>query len=330
MAQALAATGQGSRTQAGSGNIQVGDTDANGDSPMTYTPPPAIGWSPPGTPLEDYFALDAMSSSRLKRLARSPAHYRYREDHPKPDTDATRFGSAVHTAVLELDRYDREYAILPEKCEEPLKSGKACSYNAKVSRDGTGYCGRHDPRKGEPVGKQLTEAEEARVHDICSALIDHPTAFGLLWEMPGQIERTGVFRDPEAGVLCKCRPDRVVDVEGEGRFCVDLKTARNASPRAFSRAITDYGYHVQAAFYRRGLAALGVTCSASVLVAVESDPPHGVGCYLLDEDDLARADEEISGLLAEYQRCRLTDNWPAYSGELVPVRLPEWAFQQER
>ena len=38
-------------------------------------------------PFSDYLALDRLSSSGLKQLARSPAHFRYASAHPSPSRD---------------------------------------------------------------------------------------------------------------------------------------------------------------------------------------------------------------------------------------------------
>ena len=57
----------------------------------------------------DYHAHPAISKSGLDLISRSPAHYRYRA--PKEPSRAMEIGTAIHTALLEPDRYAAEYVI---------------------------------------------------------------------------------------------------------------------------------------------------------------------------------------------------------------------------
>ena len=284
---------------------------------------PAEGWH--DLPLADYLAVPAMSSSGLRAFRRSPAHYRYARQHPLTETPAMHFGTAVHTAVLEPDLFTA-YVTLG-RCSATLKSGKDCSYAAKVDRVGLQFCGRHDDPDMGPANLTLTHDAMDRVQAIGAAVRAHPLADGLLTANEGTIERSGIFEDPETGVLCKFRPDRVTTACAR-TILVDLKTCRDAGPR-FWRTIAERGYAHQAALYRRGLAKLGTACEAAVIIAVESEPPHGVGCYLLDEDDLARAHADITELLADYRECAEADEWLGYPVELHEGRVPEWGFAHE-
>jgi recombination protein RecT len=54
----------------------------------------------------------------------------------------------------------------------------------------------------------------------------------------------------------------------------------------------------QAAHYLRGLAAAGTPVEGFGFIAIESDAPHAVGVYMLDDGDLIEADEELTDLLS--------------------------------
>ena len=277
--------------------------------------------------LRDYLKIPALSSSGLKSFRRSPAHHRHDLDNPRPETDALRVGTAIHTAILEPG-FMEEYVVL-EGCSGRYASGKKagqrCINNAKIARGKKGFCGTHDPKKGTPSDAlPLSLQEYGRVCGARDAVRFHPTAAGMLLAHDGRIERTGVFLD-DSGVWGRFRPDRLVKANGV-RIHADLKSTRDASPKAFERSIVQFGYIHQAAWYRRGLAALGTDCEASVIVAVESQPPHGVSCFLLAEEDLRRAHVDTDRLLREYARCLERDEWPAYPDGLREIKLPEWAF----
>lgn len=60
-----------------------------------------------------YHASEGVSSTDLKHIMKSPAHYRYWKDNPVEDTSALLFGRAVHKYVLEKDDFYSEFAVAP-------------------------------------------------------------------------------------------------------------------------------------------------------------------------------------------------------------------------
>ena len=292
------------------------------------------GFLPAGTPLRDYLALPAMNSSGLREFRRSPAHYRHAVQNPGEETDAQHFGTAVHVAVLEPERFGSSYAVL-EGCmgryKSGAKKGQRCAKPASIARSGKGWCGIHDPKKGTPATTPALKLDDyTRVRAIEQALATHPIANALLRRHPGTVEVSGVFRDDETDVVCKIRPDRVVTLPDGQVLAIDLKTSRKPTDGGWWRELAKLGYHYQAALVRRGLAKLGTVCTASVIVAVESAAPFGVGCYRIDEDDIARAHEDITGWLHEYAKCLESGVWPSYPAGLHEgTRLPDWAFEGE-
>ena len=89
--------------------------------------------------------------------------------------------------------------------------------------------------------------------------------------------------DPATGVLCKTRNDWLPDGH---RMIVDLKTTRDASWEAVSKVFARYGYHVQAALYRRVYQLVTGNAAAFIHVVVESTPPHEVAFLELDPEAL--------------------------------------------
>lgn len=65
------------------------------------------------------------------------------------------------------------------------------------------------------------------------------------------------------------------------RVAVDLKTARDASPNGFTRAIADHSYDVQRAWYLDALRWLTGETAEMVFVAVEKEPPYLVAVHQL-------------------------------------------------
>jgi hypothetical protein len=63
---------------------------------------------------KEYRAREGVSSTDLKKIAKSPAHFRYWKDNPEESTPALLFGRAVHKYVLEKDKFTEEFAVAPE------------------------------------------------------------------------------------------------------------------------------------------------------------------------------------------------------------------------
>ena len=67
---------------------------------------------------KDYRQREGVSSTDLKHLVKSPAHFRYWKDNPQEDTPALLFGRAVHKYVLEKDDFFSEFAVAPNVDEQ--------------------------------------------------------------------------------------------------------------------------------------------------------------------------------------------------------------------
>lgn len=76
-------------------------------------------------PFADYLALERLSPSGAKLLARSPAHYAWSRAHPYPETPALRIGKATHSLALEgREAFAAAFAVAPE-CDRRTTVGKA-------------------------------------------------------------------------------------------------------------------------------------------------------------------------------------------------------------
>lgn len=259
-------------------------------------------------PADAYHALDAASSHRLRLLGRSPLHMRHAIDNPEEPTPAMVFGEAVHFACLQPDIFCSRFSLKPE-VDRRTKDGKAI-YEKFIA----------DLAGRQPIARD----DLARCGHISIAVHEHPFA-GLLLKSPGPVEITGIWTDATTGQLCKLRADKLAEEYGT---IVDLKTTDDASPDGFERSILKYGYHVQAAMYLRGMAALGRPFDHFVFVCVEKDPPHAVGVYRLDDEAVEAGDAKLAELLEIYAECSRTKTWPSYPSEVQTISLPDWFMRK--
>lgn len=256
-------------------------------------------------PNADYHALPSVSKSGLDLIARAPAYYRWRRDNPQEPTEAMRLGTLTHTAVLEPDRFADEI-VKAEKFDRRTTVGKlgAAEFEA------------------QHAGKEVIEPEEFdQLMRIRDAVFAHPAARKALSDI-AHVEASMFWTDPETGLDCRCRPDafRTNDI------IVDLKTTKDASPEGFAKSIANYRYHVQAPFYMDGFkAATGREAKGFVFIAVETEPPHLVAVYVLNEIDQIRGRATYQRDLSTLRRCIDLDEWPGYPDAVQEIRLPKWA-----
>jgi hypothetical protein len=276
--------------------------------------------------LAEYLSIPAMSASGVELMRRSPAHFRWQQDNPPEPTEALKLGTALHMALLEPHRFGNTYLVLGQ-CEATKKDRERCTNQASVVRDTGYFCGTHDPERGEPMpaGVEVISGDALdRIRGMQRAIHAHPDA-GRFFEGRGRSEVTGVWRDEATGVLCKIRLDRDI---GRAAIHSDVKTTRDASAKAFERAVINFGYCRRAAFYRRGMEALGRPAIGSVLIAVEKEPPFGVQTFLLDDGDIAAMQPEIDRALRDYAECTESGEWPAYPSGLRHLKLPGYALPE--
>lgn len=129
----------------------------------------------------------------------------------------------------------------------------------------------------------------------------------------------------EGEVFCRARYDQlVIDPNGYADI-FDWKTTTDVSPRAIEKAIVKYGYHIQAAFYLRGLNALlpshrGRT--SLCFVFVESAPPYAVRRVVLSPAFLAAGVKEVSRGIDQWKHALATSQFTAPNLETLEVELP--------
>lgn len=262
-------------------------------------------------PPEEYHAAVAMSSSGLRHMAKSPAHFfgmQLDPNRPPPNpTPAMEAGTLFHTALFEPEKFDERYIVKPEKIDMRTKEGKAWSVAA----------GTRNPITEDDFRRSVTQARRIRALPEVGALLSE-----------GVGEASAFWVDKLTGEWCKCRPDWVSPA-GDGVILLDGKTSKDASQNGFSRAIWNWRYDLQAAWYSEGYeAATGKPVHGFVFAVTESDWPHASAAYILDDVVLEAARRECRRLLDQYAECRRSESWPGYPETIQPITLPAWAMKE--
>lgn len=265
-------------------------------------------------PAETYHSwLDAVNASLLRELAvYPPAQVHWERLHPKDETPAKAFGTLLHTLVLERDALEARYAVAPELDKRTVVGKQAwAAFQAETLAAGR---------------TPMEPARFARAQAIRDAAWRDPFVRRLLEDPAGMNEVSVVWQDETHGLRCRLRADRIVRIGGT-TLVLDLKSAASAERTAFGRAIANFGYHIAAAWYLRGLSALAPLERTFLWVVIDKDPPHLPAVYQVDPEDLAEGHAECDRLLALYAHCLSTDSWPGYTpdGQAVICSRPHWA-----
>ena len=142
----------------------------------------------------------------------------------------------------------------------------------------------------------------------------------------GQAEHSIYWHDDATGVRLRCRPDFLT--EGLGRtICVDYKTATSANPAQFQRAVIDYGYHQQQAFYEDGCAELGLENVGFLFVVQAKTAPFTVSVCRIKPEVVELGRRQNRAAIELFARCQESGRWPGYDG-IHEVGMAGWAPSQ--
>jgi hypothetical protein len=255
--------------------------------------------------------LGMASKSALDQVNRSGAHYRaWVAGLLERSTFALRFGNAIHCAVLEPERFAREYVIAPD-------FGDCRKRDNKLARDAW--------RRENARATVLRNADGLATLGMIRSVVAHPLVAALF--EGGVEEATLRWDDEPTGLACKGRVDLY---RQDLATAIDVKSTTDASPSAFRRDLWTYGYYRQDAFYRAGFRALGAPVDHFVFVCVEKSPPHAVALYAIDADALERGTRDNDVLLARLADHVARDEWPGYPESIQTLQLPRWAWAEDR
>lgn len=271
-------------------------------------------------PAEEYHGLPGVSITRLKEMKRSPLHYQYRLANPAMSKPLA-LGTAAHCAVLEPERFARQFACWNRRGE----GGNLC------------------PRKGQyweafkaehPGQTIITEDEGLDALALAKAVRADPCAMKYLGSGEPEVTMQWVLESESltrqaVTVDCRGRADWLTRIDGKP-YLIDLKTARDCRPFIFGNAAARIGYHLQFAFYLDGYRAItGVTPGLRVIV-VESAPPYDVVVYEVPDDAIEQGRAEYQALVRQLIDCQGRREWLGVANGVEQLlTLPSWAYDAQ-
>jgi len=240
-----------------------------------------------------YHASQGISRSRLMLLDKSPYHFWYETlsglAEPKESTPSMNVGSAFHTLLLEPDKFNKEFAIIP-KVDRRTKLGKE----------------EYDLFTQKNEGKILLSDDQFfKVEQMVSLISQHDIVTTLLDE--AVFEQSIFWTDKETGLQFKTRPDI-----WSNKMVVDLKTTSDASAYSFTRSAMQYGYYLQAGMAYEACKAIGMPFEMFVILACEKDAPHVPAIYMMDDEALQFGIDQFCSYKRKLKACIDSDKWPGY------------------
>lgn len=247
---------------------------------------------------------EGISNSGCRQMLISPAHFKFMA--PWKTSRNLEIGTAVHTALLEPDRFKNEYVLLRE-----IDDRRKSEYKQAIKVHGS--------------ERVLVSSEAANVEGIQEAILSNPIMSDRL-SCEGWREVSLFVRDPEAGVLVRVRYD-LLTVDG---IAVDVKKTQDCRPDAFSRSIFNYDYDMQCALYSDAfLWATGEALNAFEFAAFEEQMPHGHKLYRIDSTAESEGRKKYRQALDLFAQCEQSQDWPNITCDGPElISLPSWRVAQ--
>lgn len=246
----------------------------------------------------DYRNATGLSQSSLKDFMVSPAHYLASIESIKEPTKAMQFGTAFHAHMLRDD--PTSFYAVKKKIDGRSREGKAYNDNFVL----------------ENAGKVIIdESEEKTIESMSYSVIAHTTAGKLIKSLTHkEFAVFGTFN----GVRLKGLIDGYNEQEG---VIIDLKTAEDASPKGFKKAIYDRRYNIQVAHYTWLMLNAGKPVNCFYFIAVEKEAPYAVGVYKMCPMSVMQSMSIWEDTIDRFKICQQTGNYPAYSENPVEITL---------
>lgn len=241
----------------------------------------------------------SLSVSGAKRLLPPgcPALFRHEQLNGRPPKQAFDFGHAVHSLVLgvgapivEIDAEDWRSKHAREQREEAYAAGNV----------------------------PLLVADFTAAKAAAESVLSDPLAGPLFTD--GTPEESWFWQDPTFGVWRRAR----TDYRRPG-MVVDLKTCASAEPVAIGKAVANFGYHQQHAWYVDAVRAVLDEDVTFRFVFVEKTSPYLVTVVDLDRPAVESGRRLNDRALELYAECLAFDSWPGYASDVLTVSLPRWA-----
>ena len=253
---------------------------------------------------DDYYHTTKgfISKSSLSVLKDSP--FKFFNQAKRNPTKAMQIGTAIHCAILEPEKFAKQYKVMPE-----IKDKRVKAYKEAVA---------------DNEGVELLIGSDAKnINGMIKAVMNNDAARELL-ELEGWCEVSGFHTDPETGVKLRHRFDKLTKC-GVG---IDLKKTQSVNPDEIAKTIFKYGYDMQDSLYSDGYSVInGKKLKQFYFIFVEESYPHEVAVVYLDDVSKNVGRDNYQELLIDYSYYTANPDKANNNKEIGMVSLPDWVLR---
>jgi len=249
--------------------------------------------------------MGPISPTALKQWLKSPNHFIAYKLGQRQESEAMDLGSLIHAYALTPDEADQAYMCIDETM---ILAQLSDSGNPRGTK-------KYKEWKAEQLdlalstGKRIVSVEDLNTAKMLATKLR--TTFDWLFDQDTEYEvhvEGTIAGMPVHGYVDMLRGHVLGDT------VIDLKTTGYASLEKFKRDFFNYGYHIQLGMYCEILN----TNHCQVLVA-ETDSPHGVGLYLVDEEVIQHSRDIVKNTIEDMWSWDFSNT--SYDGTIT---LPKW------
>lgn len=264
---------------------------------------------------DDYLAVDAISSTAMKRFRDSPYKYKH---HIQKEKRHLTLGNAYHAAFLEPDVFESTYVRSPF---DDARGNKWKNLKAECESSGKILLTKKEYDTCVDMTKRVFD-ESSQVYDVANRLLRGESC---------RNEVSMFWTDEETGLKCKGRAD-VINYEFSA--IIDLKGVSDRSGKGkvchvdnFICTAINNDYHAQIAYYLDGAnnCLKEERLENAIFLAIEKEYPYDFSLPMLHEDVIEAGRKKYKKTLREIAECEKTNSWPGPCDGLELAFLPEWA-----
>lgn len=282
---------------------------------------------------EEYHSRPEFSSSQLKDMLRSGAHFYSHniiKEHERETKKHLDFGTLAHTLFLEPEQFEGDFVVLPDDAPKPptevMRNAKKPSEDSIARIE---WWDAFDAEHGHKI--TITNDLLDGAQRIANNLRELST-YQFMQNEYGMAEASIFFKDPIYGLDLRIRPDwHIAPCKNfPNGLIIDVKTTRDARPFGFSKQCGEYGYDLSAAMYREGFQQYYDTEEKPpfIFLVAENAAPFNGKQYQASDLFLSVGEakyRKTKELLAE---SLLIGEWDGYSKDLEEIFLPAYMTKQ--
>jgi len=259
---------------------------------------------------DEYHARPEFSSSQLKDLLRSSAHFYSHniiKEHERETKKHLDFGTLAHTLFLEPEQFHNEFAVIPADAPKPPTD---VMRNAKnPSEDSIKRVQWWDAFAAEHGTKITISAEQLAGAERIANNLRMLSSYADMQNNYGMPEASIFFTDPVYDLSLRIRPD-----------------SRDARHFKFSKDSGDLGYSLSASMYREGFQQYYGTESKPdfIYLVAENVAPFNVKQYRASDLFLSVGDTQYRKAKELLAESLLINEWDGYSLEMEDLFLPSY------